>query len=95
MNSFEVKYLGYKFISELLLRAVNLTTLWCFYIIIKAYQYLVLGVEAEYVYANKAAKIILPAIWNDILSPMVWKIPLIILLDIALRVFLSNMRQSS
>ena len=95
MSVFEIKVFGYKLISELLLRAINITTLWCFYILATAYKYMVLGVEAKYLYAAKAAKTVLPSIWYEVLSPMVWKIPLLIVIDIIIKVYFQSERKSS
>jgi hypothetical protein len=94
MNNFKLKYHSHLMMADLFLNFVNITSIWCFLILGQVYKFLVLGVDAHFLYANKAAGLILPAIWNEQIWPMVWKIPIMILIDAGIRAFIRYQRES-
>lgn len=94
MSNFKLKYHSHLMMADLFLNFVNITSIWCFLIVGQVYKFLVLGVDAHFPYAAKAAGNILPAIWDDQIWPMVWKIPFMILLDAVVRAVLRYGRES-
>lgn len=82
MNKHDAKLYSLS-IFDYMVKSVNCTTIWCFIILGHVYKYLSIGVEAKMAYAHKSAATILPAIWGEEIWPMIWKIPLFILIDAA------------
>jgi hypothetical protein len=94
MSNFKLKYHLFLMRADFVLSFVSITNVVFLLFVAQVYRYLVLGVDLEFKYANKAAGIILPAIWNEQISPMLIWIPIAMIADFFLKRLISYQRDS-
>lgn len=84
MDNFKTKYHLILIRADFVMSFINFTNIALIFFVAQVYRFLVLGVDG-FQYGNRAAKVILPALWREEIWPMVIWIPVAMVADFFVR----------
>lgn len=95
MSNFKLKYHLFLMRADFVLSFLSITNVLFLLFVGQVYRFLVLApLEPKMEYARYKASVMLPAIWNEQISPMLMWIPIAMIADFFLKRLISYQRDS-